>query len=146
LCCLARAKKSDDETAKQLESSLLSGIFPNRNNSLQERYSHQITGKATLQWQSAADIKVNDEQNDIQGRIRAASEQSKVINAEKKRLQEKLKELKESGPGTTGKGKARAKSSTPGILMSFCYVYGSPLLFSNFAETSDSPSVCSRVK
>jgi len=88
------AQKSDAETAKQIAVSASSGILPNRNNTQQDRYSHQIGRKASALRQQSAHREAINKYSAVQDEIRAITEESKAINARKKQLQEQLKATK----------------------------------------------------
>ena len=105
-----RVQKSDQDMAKQLKTSIASGIFQNQNNSLENCFAHQRNHKTSASHNKAASSAVSEAQGTLWDEICTAAEQSKIINAQKKLLQEQLKELKRL---TLVKGKGHAVLSVP---------------------------------
>lgn len=87
--------------------------MPNRNNTQQDRYSHQIGRKASALRQQSAHREAVNEYSAVQDEIRAITEESKAINARKKQLQELLKASKVP---SSVKAASKTKASVPSQL------------------------------
>lgn len=101
-----------------LRVAISTGILANNNNSLQDRFSHQIGRKSSAYRSKNAAAEVINEHDDLQRQIKEATEQSKAINASKKALQEKLKNIRAAAKG---KEKARVALAPPTSKLSIIY-------------------------